>query len=67
MKNNILSLGQLLKKVYDFHMKNYSISLRDRQRNLIIKVSMLKNIEYPKRHCKMSQKLRQRFIMALVS
>ena len=43
MKNNILSLGQLLKKSYDIHMKDSSLSIRDGRNNLITKVSMSRN------------------------
>ena len=43
MKNNILSLEQLLEKCYDIHMKNYSLSIIDGNNNFIAKVSMLKN------------------------
>lgn len=43
MKNNILSLGQLLEKGYDIHMKDYSLSIRDTKNNLIAKVPMSKN------------------------
>ena len=43
MKNNILSLGQLLEKGYDMHMKNRSLFLRDQKNNLIVHVQMTKN------------------------
>ncbi|KAJ4716700.1 Retrovirus-related Pol polyprotein from transposon TNT 1-94 [Melia azedarach] len=43
MKSNILSLGQLLEKDYDIHMKDYSIFIRDDKGNLITKVKMSKN------------------------
>ncbi|MCF8701902.1 DDE-type integrase/transposase/recombinase, partial [Corynebacterium sp. MC-10] len=43
MKNNILSLGQLLEKGYDIHMKDHSLSIRDNKNNLITKVPMSKN------------------------
>ncbi|TXG54005.1 hypothetical protein EZV62_019261 [Acer yangbiense] len=43
MKNNILSLGQLLEKGYNILMNDYSLSIRDRQGNLIVKVPMMKN------------------------
>jgi len=43
MKNNILSLGQLLEKDYDIHMKDSSLSIRDRRNNLITKVPMSRN------------------------
>ncbi|XP_050908078.1 uncharacterized protein LOC127121669 [Lathyrus oleraceus] len=40
MKNNILSLGQLLEKGYDIHLKEHSLFLRDCRHNLIDKVPM---------------------------
>jgi hypothetical protein len=43
MKNNILSLGQLLEKDYEIHMKNYSFLLRDDKKNLIAKVPIRSN------------------------
>ena len=43
MKSNILSLGQLLEKGYDIHMKYYSPFIRDGQGNLIAKKNMSKN------------------------
>ena len=43
MKSNILSLGQLLEKYYDIHLKDCSVFLRDDKGNLITKVKMLKN------------------------
>lgn len=43
MKNNILSLGQLLEKCYDIHLKEHSLFLRDCRHNLISKVSMSNN------------------------
>ncbi|KAK4257721.1 hypothetical protein QN277_007276 [Acacia crassicarpa] len=43
MKNNILSLGQLLEKGYDVHLKNNTLSLRDNQNKLIAKVPMSRN------------------------
>ena len=43
MKNNILSLGQLLEKGYDIHMKDGSLSIRDNRSNLITKVPMSRN------------------------
>ena len=43
MKNDILSLGQLLEKDYDIHMRNHSLSLRDQRSNLIVKVEMSNN------------------------
>ena len=47
MKSNILSLGQLLEKDYDIHLKDYSFFLRDDKRNLITKVKMSKNRIFP--------------------
>ena len=47
MKSNILSLGQLLEKGYDIHLKDYSLFLRDDKRNLITKVRMSKNRMFP--------------------
>lgn len=43
LKNNILSLGQLLKKRYGIHMKDYCLWLRNQNANLIAKVCMSKN------------------------
>ena len=43
MKNNILSLGQLLEKGYDISMKNLSLSIKDACDNLIANVKMSKN------------------------
>ena len=43
MKNNILSLGQLLEKGYDIHMKDRSLSIRDANNNFITKVPMPNN------------------------
>ncbi|KAK9100717.1 hypothetical protein Scep_024147 [Stephania cephalantha] len=43
MKSNILSLGQLLEKGYDIHMKDYNLSIKDDKNNFIAKVSMSKN------------------------
>ncbi|KAK6144512.1 hypothetical protein DH2020_021332 [Rehmannia glutinosa] len=43
MKSNILSLGQLLEKCYDIHMKDRSLSIRDDRNNLITKVPMSRN------------------------
>ena len=47
MKSNILSLGQLLEKDYDIHMKDNNLSIRDNMGNLITKVPMLKNKMFP--------------------
>ena len=43
MNNNILSLGQLLEKGYDIHMKDFILSIRDGRNNLITKVPMSGN------------------------
>ncbi|XP_050909613.1 uncharacterized protein LOC127123438 [Lathyrus oleraceus] len=43
MKNNILSLGQLLEKGYDIHLKEHSLLLRDCRHNLIAKGPMSNN------------------------
>ena len=43
MKNNILSMGQLLEKCYDIHMRNHSLSIKDQRSNLIAKVEMSNN------------------------
>ncbi|XP_059627420.1 uncharacterized protein LOC132270246 [Cornus florida] len=43
MKNNILSLEQLLEKDYNISMKDCSLSIRDPLGNLIAKVPMTKN------------------------
>lgn len=43
MKNNILSLGQLLEKSYDIHLKDHSLSIRDQRENLIAKVHITRN------------------------
>ena len=43
MKNNILSLGQLLEKGYNILMKDYSLLIRDNHGNMIAKVQMTKN------------------------
>ena len=47
MKSNILSLGQLLEKGYDFHTKNYILFLRDDKGRLIAKAKMSKNRMFP--------------------
>jgi len=46
MKNNILSLGQLLEKGYDIRMKDSSLSIKDEKNNLITKVSMSRNMMF---------------------
>ncbi|KAJ7959769.1 Retrovirus-related Pol polyprotein from transposon TNT 1-94 [Quillaja saponaria] len=43
LKSNILSLGQLLEKSYEIHMKDKNLWLRDQDANLIAKVSMTRN------------------------
>lgn len=43
IKDNILSLGQLLEKGYDIHMKDSTLSIRDVRNNLITKVPMSRN------------------------
>ena len=43
MKNNILSLGQLLEKGYDILLKENNLSIRNNMGNLIAKVPMLGN------------------------
>ncbi|KAL4378928.1 hypothetical protein GQ457_02G031910 [Hibiscus cannabinus] len=43
LKSNILSLGQLLEKGYEIHMKDRCLWLRNQYVNLIAKVSMSKN------------------------
>ncbi|KAL4369109.1 hypothetical protein GQ457_05G014540 [Hibiscus cannabinus] len=43
LKSNILSLGQLLEKGYEIHMKDRYLWLRNQYANLIAKVSMSKN------------------------
>ncbi len=42
MKSNILSLGQVLEKGYDIHMKYCSLFIRDDKGNLIMKVKTSK-------------------------
>ena len=43
IKSNILSLGQLLEKGYDIHLKDNNLSIRDTKSNLITKVPMSRN------------------------
>lgn len=43
MKNNILSMGQLLEKDYDIHVKDRGLLLRDQRNKLIAKVEMRKH------------------------
>jgi len=47
MKSNILSLGQLLEKGYDIHMKDHSLLMKDAKGNLVAKVEMSKNRMFP--------------------
>ena len=47
MKSNILSLGQLLEKCYDIHLKDCTLFLRDDKGNLITGDKMLKNRMFP--------------------
>ena len=46
MKSDILSLGKLLEKGYDICLKDNNLSIRDRVSNLIVKVSMSRNIMF---------------------
>ncbi|XP_028054204.1 uncharacterized protein LOC114258451 [Camellia sinensis] len=43
MKNNILSMGQLLEKGYDISMKDCHLTIKDNHGNLIARVRMSKN------------------------
>ncbi|XP_022852354.1 uncharacterized protein LOC111373988 [Olea europaea var. sylvestris] len=43
IKNNILSLGQLLENGYDIHLEDHSLSIKDQRENLIAKVPMTRN------------------------
>ncbi|XP_075076895.1 uncharacterized protein LOC142163501 [Nicotiana tabacum] len=43
MKSNILSLGQLLEKNYDIHLKDKKLYMRDEKGRLLSKVPMAKN------------------------
>ncbi|KAG8377216.1 hypothetical protein BUALT_Bualt08G0005300 [Buddleja alternifolia] len=43
MKSNILSLGQLLEKNYDIHLKNKSLIMRNESGRLLAKVLMTRN------------------------
>ncbi|CAL9122892.1 unnamed protein product [Musa textilis] len=51
MKNNILSLGQLLEKGYNIEMKDMTLSIRDKDRILISHVKMAKNRMFPLHLC----------------
>ena len=43
MKNNLLSLGQLLEKGYIIHMNDCCLCIKDQKKTLIAKVQMTKN------------------------
>ncbi|KAG8376361.1 hypothetical protein BUALT_Bualt09G0055100 [Buddleja alternifolia] len=43
IKSNILSLGQLLEKNYDIHLKNKSLMIKDENGRLLVKVPMTRN------------------------
>ncbi|KAG8373774.1 hypothetical protein BUALT_Bualt11G0060100 [Buddleja alternifolia] len=43
MKSNILSLGKLLEKIYDIHLKNKSLMMKDENGRLLPKVPMTRN------------------------
>ncbi|KAL4388782.1 hypothetical protein GQ457_09G029540 [Hibiscus cannabinus] len=43
MKNNIISLGQLLEKGYEVHMKNRSLSIKNKNGELVVQVDMTRN------------------------
>ena len=43
MKDNLLTLGQLLEKRYIIHMENCCLCIRDQKKMLIAKVQMMKN------------------------
>jgi hypothetical protein len=47
MKNNILSIGQLLEKGYTIHMENYSLILRDARGGIVAHVPMTNNRMFP--------------------
>ncbi|KAM2112046.1 hypothetical protein ACFX1R_014604 [Malus domestica] len=47
MKNNILSIGQLLQKGYIIHMEDMFLTLRYARRKLITRVQMSKNRMFP--------------------
>lgn len=46
MKNNILSMGQILVNGYDINMKNLSLSTKYGKYNLVKNVQMLRNIMF---------------------
>ena len=43
IKNNILSLDQLLEKGYNIHMKNKSLSMSDKYVSLIFNMYIIRN------------------------
>ncbi|KAG6470274.1 hypothetical protein ZIOFF_071339 [Zingiber officinale] len=47
IKNNLLSIGQLLEKGYDIQMKDLTLSIYDKSNNLITHVTMTKNRLFP--------------------
>ncbi|KAL4387339.1 hypothetical protein GQ457_09G012280 [Hibiscus cannabinus] len=57
MKSNIISLGQLLEKGYEVQMKNRSLSLKNKNGELVVQVDMTRNrlftidIEYGEVKC----------------
>ena len=51
IKNNILSVGQLLEKGFEVQMKNNCFYLRDNHERLIAEVSMTKNQMFPLNIC----------------
>jgi hypothetical protein len=46
VKNNILSLGQLLKNGYEIKMKYRTLTLLNTKEAMIVKVAMTKNIMF---------------------
>ncbi|PKU71138.1 5'-3' exoribonuclease 2 [Dendrobium catenatum] len=44
MKSNILSLGQLLEKGFDIHMKDRKLTIKNNSNELIAQVEMIRNI-----------------------
>lgn len=46
LKNNVISVGQLVEKAYDIYMKENSLSIRSQVRELIAKVDMTNNRLY---------------------
>ncbi|XP_052193895.1 uncharacterized protein LOC127802223 [Diospyros lotus] len=47
MKNNILSLGQLLERVYDIQMRGDTLSMFDKNYVLVAAIKMAKNCMFP--------------------